>query len=396
MKGAVQVAINDEQYYPLRCSALECDPIPDDLIHDCLAEKDSAARNLLETFETKAQEYSVPASARTYCANAKCLAALGHSRYIHHEVSGSENRVICPDCSGITCRYCKASIAGMAEHACEETEDDQIMKDYIETLPEDERWLCKKCYSCGVWIDKTEACNHMTCGAEFCLVCGRPWEDLISCRWGCPKMEAPVYDDEGFNQLGFHPETGLNREGNPWNPNHEHEGWEQDQGWADDELDDDDEFIRVFDEEGYDQEGFDIYGYDREGFDESGWDREGFDREGFDWWGFNRDRIDREGFNEWGSNAEGYDRNGLDKTGRDANGFFEDGFDMDGFDANNISLRNLHRDYYDEEGYATFGFDVFGFSRAGLDVEGYGTDGYNLEGYGKFPTSHKGEKSSSC
>lgn len=81
------------------------------------------------------------------------------------------------------------------------------------------------------------------CSAEFCLVCGRRWEGLASCRWGCPKYERPIYDEDGFNQNGFNPETGLDREGVPWDPNHEHEHGYGAPDWE-------------YGEDGYDDGGF--------------------------------------------------------------------------------------------------------------------------------------------
>lgn len=42
-------------------------------------------------------------------------------------------------------------------------------------LAEQEGW--RRCYSCNVYVEHSEACRHMTCrcGAQFCYVCGAPW-----------------------------------------------------------------------------------------------------------------------------------------------------------------------------------------------------------------------------
>lgn len=47
------------------------------------------------------------------------------------------------------------------------------------------------------------------CGHDFCYVCGKDWGDLH----GCPHYGPAIYDEEGYNQDGFHRTTGLNRNG---------------------------------------------------------------------------------------------------------------------------------------------------------------------------------------
>lgn len=90
----------------------------------------------------------------------------------------------------------------------------------------------------------------------------------MSCAWGCPKWARPVYDAEGFNQNGYDPTTGLNRDGFAWDPNQEHEEHMLiNAAWAEG---------RPFDEHGYDQDGYDLYGYDRNGLDEDEYGRDGF------------------------------------------------------------------------------------------------------------------------
>lgn len=47
------------------------------------------------------------------------------------------------------------------------------------------------------------------CGAEFCYICGESWPGMH----GCPHYGPAIYDEESYNQDGFHRDTGLNREG---------------------------------------------------------------------------------------------------------------------------------------------------------------------------------------
>jgi hypothetical protein len=47
------------------------------------------------------------------------------------------------------------------------------------------------------------------CGHDFCYVCGKDWNGLH----GCPHYGPATYDEEGYNQDGYHRDTGLNRDG---------------------------------------------------------------------------------------------------------------------------------------------------------------------------------------
>lgn len=51
--------------------------------------------------------------------------------------------------------------------------------------------------------------SRCQCGAEFCYVCGESWQGMH----GCPQYGPAVYDEAGYNQDGFHRDTGLDREG---------------------------------------------------------------------------------------------------------------------------------------------------------------------------------------
>ena len=133
-----------------------------------------------------------------------------------------------------------------------------------------------------------------------------------------------------------------------------------------------------------------------------GRDRDGRDRDGYDYYG-----IDAAGFGNLRSRYynitdvanKSTDRTGLNNRRQDIEGYFADGCgkigsannashvltcaDIDGFDREGMSLRNLPREWYDEEMYDPFGFDVFGYTRAGLDCDSRDVYGYDLEGFGK-------------
>lgn len=152
-------------------------------------------KTLLERFREAAEEYSVPHAFRTRCANEACNGFQGAARYLDAERLGQGTAIICPDCSEVTCRLRKTLIASNSIHVCKLDEKDKEMLAFKKALPEDERWLWQKCPTCGIWVEKESACNHMTCncGGHFCLICGRLWsERTTNCTWGCPHFEQPA------------------------------------------------------------------------------------------------------------------------------------------------------------------------------------------------------------
>lgn len=275
IRSMIRLAIDDENHYPLSCGGPYCWHIDDGRVRSILTTDSDEDAALLQQFLAKTEEYNVPAAARIYCASKDCCTAQGHSRFVNPEVLGEDTAVICPDCSSITCRLCRDLVVPDKDHICRADDLDAVVCAYIETLPEDDRWLWQKCYSCRSWINKSEACNHITCRctAQFCLICGRKWEDgRTSCRHGCPHYAKPVYDEEGFNQFGYHKYTGLDRDGEPWDSDLDHEldAGNYD-GYNGDNYDDDhydDYGVPIYDERGFDQWGFDREGYREDGFGE--------------------------------------------------------------------------------------------------------------------------------
>lgn len=105
-----------------------------------------------------------------------------------------------------------------------------------------------------------------------------------------------------------------------------------------------------YDLEGYDKDGFNIYGEDRDGYDRNGFDEQGihkvtgtkYDEDGYDQCTFNIYGEDRNGFNEQGIHEvtgteydeDGYDCEGLNSDGFDREGYNSDGLDIDGYNKN--------------------------------------------------------------
>ena len=85
----------------------------------------------------------------------------------------SKARVVhCPSCFSAVCSRCHGEAhEGMS---CAER---KLLNDPAEQERLNEQWAAnqgiKKCPECGIWIEKTEGCNHMSCrcGAHICWMC---------------------------------------------------------------------------------------------------------------------------------------------------------------------------------------------------------------------------------
>ncbi|KAF2792460.1 hypothetical protein K505DRAFT_278765 [Melanomma pulvis-pyrius CBS 109.77] len=192
-------AIKDESLYPPQCCS---EPFLLEVFGEALPFE------LFWDYQVKERgEYSVQKKFRVYCANPSCATFLRPD--IH--TLNTETQVtyaICEskDCGTKTCITCRKVLHdGAAEHSCEIADEDQQFKDTVK------KEGYQECYACGSIVELIEACNHISCdcGSDFCYVCGKPWAGLH----GCPQYGPAEFDEEGYNQDGYHRETGLNREG---------------------------------------------------------------------------------------------------------------------------------------------------------------------------------------
>lgn len=90
-----------------------------------------------------------------------------------------------------------------------------------------------------VYLRTALIAERCECGTDFCYICGDEWHGMH----GCPHYGPAVYDEEDYNQDGFHRTTGLNREGRTRRDQaliRQEEEEEPDD--EDDEVEDDDEF----------------------------------------------------------------------------------------------------------------------------------------------------------
>ncbi|KAF1358876.1 hypothetical protein EJ07DRAFT_121996 [Lizonia empirigonia] len=187
-------------------------------------------------FQAKEQgEYSVLAKYRVYCASPTCSKFLNPSTHTK-DPSNNITYAICQDetCGKLTCTSCRTLLDGVEGHTCEQNEDYKKFKQ-IAT----EKGF-QECPSCASTVELAEACNHISCGCgtEFCYICGQQWRGIH----GCPNYGPAIYDDEGYNQNGYHRDTGLNREGRTHRDSdgdsddeddEDNDGEEEEVGWPD-------------------------------------------------------------------------------------------------------------------------------------------------------------------
>lgn len=158
LRDMVRYAIAEESHYPLGCGSSTCPEISIDLVQKVLGSTSDAV--LLHRLEEKVQEYAVPPSQRTYCASRECCSAQGESRFLDAGMLSEGTRLICPDCSCVTCSVCKYLRDGDTPHDCSTDDHDQVVKVFLQSVPTDDRWLWQKCFQCGSWIEKSAACNQ--------------------------------------------------------------------------------------------------------------------------------------------------------------------------------------------------------------------------------------------
>ncbi len=200
------------------------------------------------------------------------------------------------------------------------------------------------------------------------------------------------YDANGYDRRGVD-RQGFNRDGS-YQGDFDAEGYDS-TGYDRDGFDRQGYDHNGRDREGYDYGGFNgagfnryggyLYGYDQSyvalpnadgatafderGFDSSGHHRNGslYDDSGYDAQGFDGSARNRGGFDPYGFNQLGFDQYGYNYDGFDASGFNRDGRDSAGFDRNGRNLRGFNRDGLNLDGtlYDARGFDQHGYDRRG-------------------------------
>ncbi|TFK87944.1 hypothetical protein K466DRAFT_521668 [Polyporus arcularius HHB13444] len=123
---------------------------------------------LARLFERKAREFST--QHRVYCCRASCSAFLGPA-------TNSATTMSCNTCGTQTCGHCKKG-AHSANQRCTNDADKEIL-----SMATKEGW--KQCPRCGLVVELSYGCNHMTCRCnyQFCYVCLARWKTCVCSQW---------------------------------------------------------------------------------------------------------------------------------------------------------------------------------------------------------------------
>lgn len=229
----------------------------------------------LAAYDRRVKEYETRPSLRMYCARQECNAF-----FVPDSLRLKRGLAQCELCLTWTCPDCKIVSDPKRRHRCKGCPLDH---EALALLNGDVK--TKRCPECRALIEWRDACSHMTCYCRFsfCFIC----LESYPCGNGCDQYHHPAIDEEGYDEHGFHKDTGL------------------------------------------DKDGFSRSGFDEEGYNRQGRDRRGFDRNGYDPAGYDMSGLDREGFNRRGYDAAGLDRNGQTMPGRGLE-LFEGGHVEDG------------------------------------------------------------------
>ncbi|THZ65993.1 hypothetical protein D6C85_08251 [Aureobasidium pullulans] len=146
-------AMNDESMYPPRCCA---QIIPLASVRSTITEE------LAVAFTEKAIEFDTVD--RTYCSDPNC------ATFIPADVILNDIAT-CGNCGMTTCAICKA-----ASHLNDCPQDENIRA----LLQQAEEMQWQRCSECLRIVQRDTGCNHISCrcGAEFCYVCGEPYNGL--------------------------------------------------------------------------------------------------------------------------------------------------------------------------------------------------------------------------
>lgn len=195
-----QNAVQNQSLHPPRCCKKEISIKDYDLVLDA---------PLIARYKFKTEEYRTDPRLRRFCAKDACATFLPPDSYVDIGTNKEITVATCRLCKEQTCIVCTEMISPKTtyEHDCHAP----IFEMNAEYTAEAR---FKPCPYCGCNGILESACNHIIClcNGEWCFVCLEPWVDLET-HGGCLRYGDPVYDGEGYDDKGFHRDSGFDREG---------------------------------------------------------------------------------------------------------------------------------------------------------------------------------------
>ncbi|KAI2637600.1 hypothetical protein GGS26DRAFT_417892 [Hypomontagnella submonticulosa] len=167
LKIMIIQVMTDESKMPPRCCT---QPIPSSIIKSILSREEQYK------FLKAVVQFSTPWELRVFCCNPACGEFIPQRSKIDPKYPF---QAICRKCKTRVCIMCKRYAHPIGQDCPEDWELDAVLK-----MGEKSGW--RRCYKCRTLVELTQGCTHMTCRcrAQFCYICGEPWNPSV----GCPAL----------------------------------------------------------------------------------------------------------------------------------------------------------------------------------------------------------------
>ncbi|KAH8906030.1 hypothetical protein BR93DRAFT_969259 [Coniochaeta sp. PMI_546] len=132
-------------------------------------------RGVLDLYRRRSAEMDVAVRDRVYCHIITCASFIPPA---HHTLTGDRRRggrtALCqqPGCNRLTCVDC-----GTQAHVGRPCPRDPDMEAVLQTIEAHGYQFCARC---NTVVERIDGCNHITCGYQFCYMCGARWK-LCNC-----------------------------------------------------------------------------------------------------------------------------------------------------------------------------------------------------------------------
>lgn len=144
LRAMADIAVNQEEYFPVRCCAEE---IPTEKILCSMRRQDR------KVYKSRAREYAVPPSERWYCPRSTC------GQWIPPEqIDARSASQVCRSCRETICSNCR----GPAHESWNCVHDPELR--LVLDVAQRNGW--QRCYHCHAIVERVSGCAHMLCRCQ--------------------------------------------------------------------------------------------------------------------------------------------------------------------------------------------------------------------------------------
>ncbi|KAF7198080.1 hypothetical protein HII31_00436 [Pseudocercospora fuligena] len=151
----------------------------------------------------QARLYAVPPKLRRYCKHVNVGNVLCNTMLLppRPEKPANGGKLVCSNCQGESCAKCERPLAPGTTHQCTAADLTAENEEAFKDLRRGQDYQICPNPECGLPVELSAACNHMTCArfgckTEFCFVCGQKTSGVGHWRTGMP---CPLYGQPGPN-----------------------------------------------------------------------------------------------------------------------------------------------------------------------------------------------------